>query len=175
MASFKYMGLNHAHRMRQNIQESLRYAITQIRVPRGKQGMPNRAGKMHHQQPDPRPANRQRKQPQTYAMASLEQERPETQHGDDARDFFFAGQREYDEKKAPPCLTDIEEIDGKQQERSCERLGMKIKREAIELCRVEQIQQGERYRRPRRAQPQPRQPRSEERRVGKEWRSRGGA
>src|SRR5579859_3911305 len=120
--------------------------------------MSDRTGEMDHHQPYAGPANSQREQPQTYKSALLEQQRPEAQHGDHARDFFFAGQGKNYKNKAPQCLADIKKIDGKEQERSRQRLGMEIERESIELCWIRKIEQGERHRSPGGAQAQSRQP-----------------
>src|SRR5579859_4275468 len=120
--------------------------------------MSDRTGEMDHQQPYAGPANSQRKQPQTYPIAPLEQQRPQAQHSNHTRDFFFASQRENHKNKAPQCFADIKKIDGKEQERSRQRLGMEIESKGIELCRIKKIEQGERHCRPRGTQAQSCQP-----------------
>ena len=144
MAGLQHMFLDETYRLRQDGERNLRRILAKVGVARGEQRIPDGTGNVNHEQPHASPAESQRDQPETDAPASLEEQRPQAEHEDHAWYLFLTGQTEDHETKEPECLSRIQEVEGKEQQRGRQGHGMKIVVDGVLLCRVQQVEQCER-------------------------------
>ena len=101
------MDLNKLKRVRQNSKRDLLEAIAKIGEAGSEQGLSARTKIVNYKQSYSCPAECQSDQSQSQTPASLQEQRPQAKHEDDAGDLFLAGQTQHHEKKKPERLACI--------------------------------------------------------------------